>query len=99
MIFYIVNIIRMWIQLYLYYIGFNWDDIHYSISAASSFIAAIIIILMHKILPEFVISIVWTGIEIKKRYFPRLGYKAPATAGPGSGVKEEKKKEQEIPKP
>ena len=91
LIFYIVNIVRMWIQLYLYYTGSNWNDIHYSISAASSFIAAIIIVLMHKILPEFVISIVWTGIEIKKRYFPNLGYKAPATASPGAAAQDEQK--------
>jgi exosortase/archaeosortase family protein len=78
-IFYVVNIVRMWIQLGIY--GFNpsvqWDDIHYSISAASSFIAAIIVLLMHKTLPEFVISIVWSGIEIKKRFFPNLAYKSP----------------------
>ena len=77
LIFYIVNIIRMWIQLYLYYIGFAWNDIHYSISAASSFIAAIIILMMHKKLPEFVICILWTGVAIKRRYFPNLGYKKP----------------------
>ncbi len=77
LIFYIVNLARMWLQLYLYYIGFRWDDIHYSISAASSFIAAIIVLLMHKDIPEFVLSIVWTGIFIKDRYFPHLGYKKP----------------------
>ena len=56
--FYIVNIIRMLIQLQLYYIGYRWEDIHYSISAASSFIAAIIILLLHKWIPEFIISII-----------------------------------------
>ncbi|MEX2684541.1 MAG: archaeosortase H [Candidatus Sigynarchaeota archaeon] len=78
-IFYVVNIVRMWIQLGIYALNptVQWDDIHYSISAASSFIAAIIILLMHKTLPEFVISIVWTGIEIKKRFFPNLAYKTP----------------------
>ncbi|TFG10604.1 MAG: hypothetical protein EU535_08135 [Promethearchaeota archaeon] len=60
-IFYVVNIIRMLIQLYLYYIGYNWEDIHYSISAASSFIAAIIILLLHKWIPEFILSIIYTG--------------------------------------
>lgn len=80
-IFYVVNIARMWIQLGIYALNpaVQWDDIHYSISAASSFIAAIIVLLMHKTLPEFVISIVWTGIEIKKRFFPNLAYKAPKT--------------------
>ncbi|MHA1680701.1 MAG: archaeosortase H [Promethearchaeota archaeon] len=78
-IFYGVNIIRMWIQLFLYYKGFEWDDIHYSISAGSSFIAVLIVILMHKSLPEFVLSIVWSGIKIKEKFFPDLGYKKPST--------------------
>lgn len=66
-IFYIINIFRMVLQLYLYYIGYVWDDIHYSISAASSFIAAIIIILLHKWIPEFIISIIYSGVLIKKK--------------------------------
>ena len=67
LIFYVVNIIRMIIQIYLYYIGYAWEDIHYSISAASSFIAAIIIILLHKWIPEFIISIIYTGNLIGKK--------------------------------
>ncbi len=80
-IFYVVNIVRMWIQLGIYALNptVRWEDLHYSISAASSFIAAIIILLMHKTLPEFVISIVWSGIEIKKRFFPNLTFKTPKT--------------------
>lgn len=65
-IFYVVNIVRMLIQLELYYIGYEWADIHYSISAASSFIAAIIILLLHKWIPEFIISIIYTGTVISK---------------------------------
>jgi len=42
-IFYVVNIIRMLIQIELYYLGYPWDSIHVSISAASSFIARIVI--------------------------------------------------------
>ncbi|MFW9866792.1 MAG: archaeosortase H [Candidatus Thorarchaeota archaeon] len=61
LIFYIVNIIRMLIQLGLYYNGYAWNDIHFSISAASSFIAAIIVLLMHKWMPEFIISIIYVG--------------------------------------
>jgi len=64
LLFYVVNIIRMLIQLYLYYIGYAWVDIHYSISAASSFIAAIIILLLHKWIPEFILSIIYTGTLI-----------------------------------
>jgi exosortase/archaeosortase family protein len=65
-IFYVVNIIRMIIQIYLYYIGYAWEDIHYSISAASSFIAAIIILLLHKWIPEFIISIIYLGALVNK---------------------------------
>ncbi|MFX0105516.1 MAG: archaeosortase H [Candidatus Hodarchaeota archaeon] len=63
-IFYVVNIIRMLIQIDLYYIGYDWEDIHFSISAASSFIAAIIVLLMHKWIPEFILSIIYTGTLI-----------------------------------
>ena len=66
-IFYIVNIIRMVIQIYLYSIGYRWEDIHYSISAASSFIAAIIILLLHKWIPEFIISIIYAGSLVDKK--------------------------------
>lgn len=65
-IFYVVNVIRMLIQIYLYYIGYAWEDIHYSISAASSFIAAIIILLLHKLIPEFIISIIYLGALVNK---------------------------------
>lgn len=65
-IFYLVNIGRMVLQLILYYRGWNWDNIHVSISAASSFIAALIIILMHRWIPEFIISIIWTLGELKQ---------------------------------
>ncbi|MHA1280910.1 MAG: archaeosortase H [Promethearchaeota archaeon] len=65
-VFYVVNIIRMLIQLELYYIGYEWADIHYSISAASSFIAAIIILLLHKWIPEFIISIIYIGTVITR---------------------------------
>ncbi|MFW9902587.1 MAG: hypothetical protein ACFFDY_15070, partial [Candidatus Thorarchaeota archaeon] len=61
-----VNIIRMLIQIDLYYIGYDWEDIHYSISAASSFIAAIIVLLMHKWTPEFILSIIYTGTLISE---------------------------------
>ena len=67
-IFYIVNIIRMLIQIYLYYVGYPWDSIHVSISAASSFIAAIIILLLHKWIPEFIISIIYIGTLISKKF-------------------------------
>ncbi|MFX0002291.1 MAG: archaeosortase H [Candidatus Hodarchaeota archaeon] len=65
-IFYVVNIIRMLIQIDLYYIGYNWIDIHVSISAASSFIAAIIVLLMHKWIPEFILSIIYTGTLVSE---------------------------------
>ncbi len=65
-IFYVVNIIRMIIQIDLYYIGYAWEDIHFSISAASSFIAAIIVLLMHRWMPEFIISIIYVGTLISE---------------------------------
>jgi len=66
-IFYVVNVIRMLIQIELYYLGYPWDSIHVSISAASSFIAAIIILLLHKWIPEFIISIIYTGTLISRK--------------------------------
>lgn len=65
-LFYVVNIIRMLIQLQLYYLGYRWEDIHYSISAASSFIAAIIVLLLHKWIPEFIITIIYVGTLINE---------------------------------
>jgi exosortase/archaeosortase family protein len=67
-IFYVVNIIRMLIQIYLYSLGIPWESIHVSISAASSFIAAIIVLLLHKWIPEFIISIIYTGTLISKKF-------------------------------
>ncbi|MFW9829507.1 MAG: archaeosortase H [Candidatus Thorarchaeota archaeon] len=66
LIFYVVNIIRMLIQIELYYNGYPWNDIHVSISAASSFIAAIIVLLMHKWIPEFIISIIYIGTFVSE---------------------------------
>jgi exosortase/archaeosortase family protein len=68
LIFYVVNIIRMLIQIELYYLGYPWDSIHVSISAASSFIAAIIVLLLHKWIPEFIISIIYIGTLISKKF-------------------------------
>jgi len=65
-IFYVVNIIRMLIQIGLYYDGYAWVDIHFSISAASSFIAAIIVLLMHRWIPEFIISIIYIGTLVSE---------------------------------
>ena len=70
-IFYVVNIIRMLIQIELYYLGYPWDSIHVSISAASSFIAAIIILLLHKWIPEFIISIIYIGTLISNKFKKR----------------------------
>ncbi len=64
LLFHVVNVVRMVIQISLYHAGLPWDSIHYSISAASSIIAAIIIILMNRWIPEFVISIMAIGRRI-----------------------------------
>ena len=66
LIFYVVNIVRMLIQIQLYSIGYRWIDIHFSISAASSFIAAIIVLLMHRWIPEFIISIIYIGTLVSE---------------------------------
>ena len=55
----------MWIQLYLYHIGYSWDSVHYPISAASSFIAIVAVLLIHKYVPEFIMSLIWIGNEIR----------------------------------
>ncbi|MHA1292328.1 MAG: archaeosortase H [Promethearchaeota archaeon] len=79
-LFYVVNIIRMIIQLYLYYLGYAWEDIHYSISAASSFIAAIIILLLHKWIPEFIISIIYMGTLVSEPIKEKRKEKAKTAA-------------------
>lgn len=65
LVFYIVNIFRMVLQLYLYQRGADWLDIHYPISAASSFIAVACVLIMHKFVPEFIMSLIWIGDELK----------------------------------
>ena len=64
-LFHIVNILRMLIQITLYWQGADWNTIHIPIGAASSFIAAVIILLMHRWLPEFILSIMWISGEIR----------------------------------
>ncbi|MCF2140847.1 MAG: hypothetical protein K9W44_12395 [Candidatus Lokiarchaeota archaeon] len=64
-IFYIVNILRMILQLYLYQIGYKWEDVHYPISSASSFIAVACVLVMHKYVPEFIMMLIWIGDELK----------------------------------
>lgn len=74
LLFYVVNIMRMWLQLYLYHIGYAWEDIHYSISAASSFIAIIAILLLHKIVPEFIMSIIWAMDQVRMKVKAAKGW-------------------------
>ena len=64
LLFHVVNVARMVIQISLYHAGLPWESIHYSISAASSIIAAIIIILMNRWIPEFILSIIVIGRRI-----------------------------------
>ncbi len=65
LVFYVVNIFRMVLQLYLYQRGADWLDVHYPISAASSFIAVACVLIMHKFVPEFIMSLIWIGDELK----------------------------------
>ena len=64
LLFHVVNVLRMVIQISLFHAGFDWEDIHYSISAASSIIAVVIIVLMNRWIPEFVLSIMVIGRRI-----------------------------------
>lgn len=86
-IFYVVNIIRMLIQIELYNIGYAWRDIHFSISAASSFIAAIIVLLMHRWIPEFIISIIYVGTLISEPIKQKRKEKVKKTVNETSKVK------------
>jgi len=65
LVFYVVNIFRMVLQLYLYQRGADWESVHYPISAASSFIAVACVLIMHKYVPEFIMSLIWIGDELK----------------------------------
>ncbi len=65
LIFYVVNLIRMVIQLTLLHHGAPWEEVHTSISAASSFIAVIIMLVVHRWIPELILAIVWVSGEIK----------------------------------
>lgn len=79
-LFYFVNIIRMWIQLYLYQIGYAWDDVHYPISAASSFIAIAAILVMHKYVPEFIMSLIWISDQVRNKLKKPIGQTSTSTA-------------------
>ena len=62
----------MILQLVLYRNGSEWDDVHYPISAASSFIAVACVLLMHKFVPEFIMSLIWIGDEIRAKIKPAV---------------------------
>lgn len=66
-LFYVVNIVRMWIQLYLYHSGYRLEDIHYSISSSSSLIAIPAVLVLHKYVPEFIMSIIWIMDQVRAR--------------------------------
>ncbi len=80
-IFYVVNIIRMLIQIDLYYLGYAWADIHVSISAASSFIAAIIVLLLHRWIPEFILSMIYIGTLVSEPLKQRRKERIKDTVG------------------
>jgi len=84
-VFYVVNILRMILQLYLYRNGADWEDVHYPISSASSFIAVACVLIMHKFVPEFIMALLWIGDELKAKF------KKPADDVQGES------KEQEVP--
>lgn len=86
-LFYFVNIVRMWIQLYLYHIGYAWDDVHYPISAASSFIAIAAILVMHKYVPEFIMALIWISDQVRNKIKKPAGINnAPNSVPTENGV-------------
>ncbi|MHA1856850.1 MAG: hypothetical protein ACTSWX_06195, partial [Promethearchaeota archaeon] len=91
-VFYVVNIFRMVLQLYLYQRGADWDSVHYPISAASSFIAVACVLLMHKFVPEFIMSLIWIGDELKAMFKEKSApEKEEGNENPASESKEEVK--------
>ena len=89
-VFYVVNIFRMVLQLYLYQRGADWDSVHYPISAASSFIAVACVLLMHKFVPEFIMSLIWIGDELKAMFKEKSApEKEEGNENPASESKEE----------
>jgi exosortase/archaeosortase family protein len=94
LVFYVVNIFRMVLQLYLYQRGADWESIHYPISAASSFIAVACVLLMHKFVPEFIMSLIWIGDELKAMIKARSGPEEDLDESPSEIYQEEKKEKQ-----
>jgi exosortase/archaeosortase family protein len=94
LLFYFVNIVRMWLQLYLYHVGYQWDDIHYSISAASSFIAIPAVLVLHKYVPEFIMSIIWAMDQVREKIKQARGIPTQKTVD-----NEDKNKEKPVESP
>ena len=94
LVFYVVNIFRMVLQLYLYQRGADWDSVHYPISAASSFIAVACVLIMHKFVPEFIMSLIWIGDELKAMIKGRSTPEKDLDEIP-SEISQEEKEEQE----
>jgi len=84
------------LQLYLYQRGADWESVHYPISAASSFIAVACVLIMHKYVPEFIMSLIWIGDELKAMIKERSGHKeAVETLSPESSQNKDDKQEME----
>lgn len=67
-IYYVMNIIRLIFSLYLYWIGYPWDEIDFSLSLITAFITVIIVVfLFNKWIPEFMISFYYTYLLIKRK--------------------------------
>ena len=97
LVFYVVNIFRMVLQLYLYQRGADWESVHYPISAASSFIAVACVLIMHKFVPEFIMSLIWIGDEVKAMIKEKSDQKK-AVEAMRSEISQNKDEEQEMEK-
>lgn len=71
LVFHVINVFRMFIQLYIYHWNLvPWDPIHISIGTVVAIFAVIIILLMHRWIPELMISIMIMGKLLQQEIRP-----------------------------
>jgi len=80
LVFYVVNIFRMVLQLYLYQRGADWESVHY--------------LIMHKFVPEFIMSLIWIGDELKAMIKGRTSPEEDLDEVPSEITQEEKEEKE-----
>ncbi|MHA1475682.1 MAG: hypothetical protein ACTSQ5_10905 [Promethearchaeota archaeon] len=68
--------------------------VHYPISAASSFIAVACVLIMHKFVPEFIMSLIWIGDELKAMIKGRTSPEEDLDEVPSEITQEEKEEKE-----